>query len=125
MSALFCCSNIVPYRPQALAHEPKFRAFTQWASFPRESAVEGPTGETKKLVDLNSSYVIQLVRQINFGALESKRYFAAIEANDAAEPFLEVTEADLIEANFEKLNAYVVLRDRMKYLRNACSSVFL
>lgn len=101
MASLFCCSKTQPYRPQTLSHEPKFRTFMKWASFPTESTIQ----TDKKPVDLNYTFVIQLVRQVNFGALESKRYFVVDESNDA---FLKTTEADLIEANYEKLNAYVL-----------------
>ncbi|RDI86363.1 hypothetical protein Vi05172_g3445 [Venturia inaequalis] len=71
----------------------------KWASYPTETTIQSD----KKPTDLNNPFVIQLVRQINFGAIESKRYFLIDETNDT---FLEVTEADLIEANYEKLNAY-------------------
>ena len=105
MMSLFCCSNIKPYRPQVLAHEAKFRAFIQWAAFPRESAIQHSANESNKLAQLDNPYVIQLVRQVNYGALESKRYYAAVEAENAEQQFIEVTEADLIEANYKKLNA--------------------
>ncbi|TID19421.1 mfs multidrug transporter [Venturia nashicola] len=101
MTSLFCCSAPQPYRPQTLSHEAKFRTFMKWASFPTESTVQCE----KKPADLSNPFVIQLVRQINFGAIERKRYFLIDEANDT---FLEITEADLIEANYEKLNAWVL-----------------
>lgn len=75
----------------------------KWASFPTESTIQ----TDKKPADLNNPFVIQVVRQINFGAIESKRYFIVDESNDT---FLEITEADLIEANYEKLNASVFLQ---------------
>lgn len=88
-----------------LKYEAQFRAFIQWAAFPRESAIQHSADESNKLAVLDKPYVIQLVKQVNYGALESKRYFVAIEAEDAEQPFIEATEADLIEANFQKLNA--------------------
>jgi hypothetical protein len=104
MMSLFCCSNIKPYRPEVIEHEAKFLAFIQWAAFPRESAIQGSANESSKLAELDNPYVIQLVRQVNYGALESKRYYVTVEAEDTEQPFIEVTEADLIEANYKKLN---------------------
>ncbi|KAL6786475.1 hypothetical protein J3E68DRAFT_420604 [Trichoderma sp. SZMC 28012] len=48
-------------------------------------------------------YVVQLVKQANYGPQESVRYFMTV--NDGIE-FTEVRENDLIAANFEKLNSY-------------------
>lgn len=50
-------------------------------------------------------FAIQLVQQVNYGPLESKRYFVPVEGNEAE--FIEIREQDLIQANFQKLNAYV------------------
>ena len=100
--SLFCCSNVQPYRPRPLIHDDKFNAFIQWASIPREGEAP-PYANDGKLTRLNHPYVIQLVRQINYGALESKRYFAA--EGEGIDRFTEVTEQDLIEANYQKLNA--------------------
>jgi hypothetical protein len=98
MATLFCCTSIQPYRPQVLAHEPKFRNFMNWtATTPNPSQ----TSATLNLDD-SSVYVIQLVRQVNFGALESKRYFAS---SSSSSDFTEITEQDLITANYQKLNA--------------------
>jgi len=55
--------------------------------------------------DDSSAYAVQVVRQVNFGPLESKRYFLATKDLDGGVDFHEVTEGDLIEANYEKLNA--------------------
>ncbi|KAK8088429.1 MFS multidrug transporter [Apiospora hydei] len=49
-------------------------------------------------------FAIQLVRQVNYGSLESKRYFAPTSASPSE--FVEVAEDDLIQANFQKLNSY-------------------
>ncbi|CCT72833.1 uncharacterized protein FFB20_05633 [Fusarium fujikuroi] len=101
MSTLFCCVAIEPYRPQYLSHQPKFNNFMSWASFPRESTLN----ETQHdLSQLNPSYAVQLVRQVNFGPLESKRYF--IPHNTSEGQYVEVSEQDLIQANFKKLNTY-------------------
>ncbi|KAI1497552.1 hypothetical protein F5X99DRAFT_396436 [Biscogniauxia marginata] len=101
MSALFCCDEIKPFRPQHLSHEPKFRTFMDWAAYPKEAS---PSEDTTGLNELKSPFVIQLVRQVNYGPLESKRYFANVKDQD--EDFVEVSEDDLIQANFQKLNSF-------------------
>lgn len=73
-----------------------------WASFPRESTLNEIQHD---LSQLNPSYAVQLVRQVNFGLLESKRYFNP--QNTSEGQYLEVSEQDLIQANFKKLNTLV------------------
>jgi hypothetical protein len=102
--SLFCCSNIKPYRPQVLQHEADFRPFLEWAAFPRESLSQ-LSEDGNNLADLGHPTIFQLVKQVNFGPLESKRYFVAVRAEDANQTFMEATEAELIEANYEKMNA--------------------
>ncbi|KAK4868510.1 hypothetical protein LT330_006712 [Penicillium expansum] len=52
-------------------------------------------------------YAVQFVRQVNFGAIEAKRYFIPHpEANGDRAEFVEITEQDLIAGNFQKLNSY-------------------
>ncbi|KAL5085895.1 hypothetical protein Trisim1_009808 [Trichoderma cf. simile WF8] len=97
MPDLFCCSSIRPYRPQRLDHERKFDKFMQWAKSTSEEPDNG------SLIIANADYVVQLVKQANYGPQESVRYFTT--ANDGAK-FAEVNENDLIAANFEKLNSY-------------------
>jgi len=108
MSFLFCCGSVKPYRPARLLHEDKFKAFIAWAEFPKDSSQS--TGDGAEMVDLTAlkpPYAIQLVRQVNYGPLESKRYFIPVEGKD--NEFTEVAEDDLIQANFQKLNSYVSL----------------
>ncbi|KAM0243090.1 hypothetical protein ACHAP5_006971 [Fusarium lateritium] len=100
MSSLFCCSSVEPYRSQYLSHQSKFNNFMAWASFPTESSPEGDVN----MSNIVPSFAVQLVRQVNFGPLESKRYF--IPSNSIEGGFLEITEADLIQANFQKVNTY-------------------
>lgn len=102
MPSLFCCDSIKPYRPQALSHEPKFVQFMNWTKSNTTEAAP-PTGSVD-LVEMAPDFAVQLVRQVNFGPLESKRYFVRTEA----EKFIEVSEGDLIQANFQKLNSCVV-----------------
>ncbi|KAK4068683.1 hypothetical protein Purlil1_13730 [Purpureocillium lilacinum] len=99
-STIFCCGQITPYRPQHLSHESKFTSFLAWAAFPRKSSV----GNVPVSGDIAAPFAIQLVRQVNFGPLESKRYF--IPCTDAVAVFDEVNEDALIQANFQKLNTY-------------------
>ena len=101
MSFIFCCSNLQPFRPRRVDHEAKFTIFLNWAKFPTTSTVVNPT-KSENLQDSNWTYAIQLVKQVNYGPLESKRYFVPL-ADD--EKFEEVTERDLIEANFAKVNS--------------------
>ena len=98
MPSIFCCSNITPYRSQILVHEHKFREFLSWGSHPKESSVEEASS-----TPTDGAFVIQVVRQVNYGPLESKRYFVKVASGE----FVEVNEKWLIDANFEKLNAYV------------------
>ncbi|KAJ4413865.1 hypothetical protein N0V82_008266 [Gnomoniopsis sp. IMI 355080] len=101
MSSLFCCGSIQPYRPQTLSHEHKFKTFMSWAICPRESTA---SPDPVDLLALKPEFAVQLVRQVNYGPLESKRYFVPRGSDDGE--FLEIAESDLIQANFQKLNAY-------------------
>lgn len=104
MSSLFCCSSIEGYRPQYLQHEDKFTTFMRWAGYPKTSSTKIDGGATD-LDTLGTAYVVQLVQQVNYGPLESRRYFAFVR--DSGE-FIEVVEDDLVKANFQKLNSYVL-----------------
>lgn len=92
--SLFCCTSIAPYKAQRIDHEHKFRDFVTWASSAEPSPSSDPAGDLAM-----ADYVVQLVRQINYGPIESKRYFAHTPGG-----FTEVSEQDLINANFKKLN---------------------
>lgn len=103
MSSTFCCESIKPYKPRRLDHESKFTAFMNWAQDTNADAQpeENADDSTSKLT--NAPYAVQLVRQINFGPLESKRYFIPLGGDEG--PFNEIFENDLVEANFKKLNS--------------------
>ncbi|CAJ0554518.1 Ff.00g130310.m01.CDS01 [Fusarium sp. VM40] len=105
MSSLFCCSSIEPYRSQYLSHQSKFNNFMAWASFPKDSS----PGEAN-MSKITPPFAVQLVRQVNFGPLESKRYFIPTDATE--DNFVEITENDLIQANFQKVNTYKNYRCR-------------
>ncbi|WPH02449.1 Hypothetical protein R9X50_00531300 [Acrodontium crateriforme] len=100
MSSIFCCTGIKPYRPQQLSHETKFTSFMNWAKFPQESTVSNDL----KTAVARAPFAIQLVQQVNFGRLESKRYFIPVEG--VKDAFGEITEDDVVNANFQKLNTY-------------------
>lgn len=102
MSTLFCCANVEPYRPQILDHEAKFTAFKTWAQFLRSAT--GSSGGDLDSTHRPWPYAIQLVRQVNYGALESKRYFVPKERPGESLTFDEITEKRLVDANFAKLN---------------------
>jgi len=98
-SSLFCCQAIQPYRTQRLLHEDKFTAFVSWAGFPQESQIDGAIDSG---IMSDKGYAIQLVKQINFGPLETTRYF--VPGSGAPVDFIEVNASALIQANFQKVN---------------------
>ncbi|KAF2831753.1 hypothetical protein CC86DRAFT_282155 [Ophiobolus disseminans] len=100
MSSIFCCSNTQSYNNRTLSHEPKFRTFMDWAVYPKDSSITTGTAPNAASVDL----AIQIVKQVNYGPLENKRYF--LKTSDGDGEFIEVTEQWLIDANFEKLNIF-------------------
>lgn len=105
MAAIFCCTlGPKPYRPQILSHEAKFEAFLRWMPVAQEASTDAATEGKRILSDDSSAYAVQVVRQVNYGPLESKRYFVSSNGGGGTN-FYEITEGDLIEANFEKLNA--------------------
>ncbi|KAF2705053.1 hypothetical protein K504DRAFT_388777 [Pleomassaria siparia CBS 279.74] len=103
MSTVFCCSNIRPYKSKTLSHESTFAKFMTWATFPRAS---DPHSSNNSALTTTPSYVVQIVKQVNFGPIESKRYFAITEDGSGDEAFVEVLEKWLIDANFQKLNTF-------------------
>lgn len=105
MSSIFCCSQVGPYKSRFLSHESRFQEFVQWAAFPVASSVEEHKDSALLLSELEYPYVVQVVRQVNYGPIESKRYFVATKGKDGKEPFIEVTEDQLIQENYEKLNS--------------------
>ena len=107
MSAVFCCSKIEPYRPRRLDHESKFVAFMTWIG----NTTTPLLPRHEHLSISNAPYAVQIVRQVNFGAQESIRYFIPV---DGESHFAEATEDDLLEANFEKLNSYSYISDPQK-----------
>jgi hypothetical protein len=72
---IFCCSLIEPYRPRIPDHERKFQDFLSWAQFPRTSSSSVNSHQEIPWERNPPRYAVQLVRQVNYGPLESKRYF--------------------------------------------------
>jgi len=108
MALVFCCTDILPYKPSKVDHELKFTSFLEWGNFPRRSSPYDPTdGSNRRNSTLDSKwpYAIQLVQQVNYGALESKRYFVPQEQLGSHRVFDEILEKDLIDANFAKVNS--------------------
>ncbi|KAJ5552276.1 hypothetical protein N7494_001654 [Penicillium frequentans] len=106
MSSIFCCSSPSPYRPASLTHETKFSPFVAWA---KQSESSPSAASASFFQDPNKlpPYAVQFVRQVNFGAIEAKRYFIPNpEASGGGPEFVEITEQDLIAGNFQKLNSY-------------------
>ncbi len=104
MDSLFCCSSIEPFRPRIIDNEGKFKNFTNWARACGTILVPTiPNSSDYLSVNSGSCFVVQLVRQVNYGPLESKRFFAKTIGTDAQ--FSEVTEKDLIAANYQKVNS--------------------
>ena len=62
-----------------------------WSSKNPDASVQ----QEQNLDELRPAYAVQLVRQVNFGPLESKRYFVPADAQSE----------ELIQANFQKLNS--------------------
>ncbi|KAJ4346013.1 hypothetical protein N0V95_005796 [Ascochyta clinopodiicola] len=106
MSSIFSCSSTQGYRNRILFHEPKFQTFKVWANYPKESSVVS-SGAAPSSTDV--TFAVQVVKQTNYGPLDSKRYF--VTGSDGV--FVEVTELWLIDANFEKLNTF----KNFKYLQ--------
>jgi hypothetical protein len=82
MLSIFCCSNLQPFRPTRTDHEAKFTSFFGWAKFPTIAAAVHPAAGAEKsesLRDSNWPYAIQLAKQVNYGPLESKRYFVPLD----------------------------------------------
>ncbi|KAE8159320.1 hypothetical protein BDV40DRAFT_291048 [Aspergillus tamarii] len=101
LTPIFCCPHITPYRPRILDQESKFNEFLEWALLKITSEISSDYDTSSPVPE----YAVQLVKQVNYGPLESRRYF--IPRRDLCEvEFIEVGEQWLIDNNFEKLNSY-------------------
>ncbi|TDZ20821.1 hypothetical protein Cob_v006218 [Colletotrichum orbiculare MAFF 240422] len=101
MSSVFCCEAIKPYKGLRTDQEAKFAHFIAWSRYPKSSSA----AKSSVLQESGQpTYAIQLVRQVNYGPLESKRYF--ISFSGLQDTYLEATEEFLIQANFQKVNSF-------------------
>ena len=99
---VFCCSYLQPYRSETLDREAKSTDFISWAK--RASlSTSSATGNTTPCGTELYPYAVEVVRQVNYGPLESKRYF--VPENSPGRDFVEVTADDLVDADFEKMNS--------------------
>jgi hypothetical protein len=93
-----------PIRTEA---EARFDEFIGWAKSITDSGDDTGTGTGAAAgIGADAPYAVQLVRQRNFGPLESKRYFVPATGG-AGDGFVEVTERDLVSANFAKIDSLV------------------
>lgn len=94
---IFCCASIEGFKNRTIDHEDKFRKFLAWAKFPKNSELDIAATPSSA----GTAYAIQVVRQVNYGPIDFKRYFL-IDA--AGHGVTGVSEKVLIDSNFQKLN---------------------
>jgi len=109
----FCCDNIKPYpRSSRTDHDEKFDPFIKAAS---DTNGNDSSSSTAACSESDPSpeqypYVIQFVKQVNYGPVESKQFFAPAAPTNASgserKRYIELSEEDLIAANFVKVNTY-------------------
>ncbi|KAJ5737368.1 uncharacterized protein N7483_002493 [Penicillium malachiteum] len=89
-------------------HESKFQRFMSWARQSESQPVANCVSYFQSL-SKPPEFAVELVQQINYGPVETRRYFIptanGLSASDCE--FLEVTDQDLITGNFQKLNTLV------------------
>ncbi|KAJ7127943.1 hypothetical protein C8R44DRAFT_873718 [Mycena epipterygia] len=92
-------ADLASYRERRIDEQAKFAAFLDFVD---KSALARTSARD------TSEFAIQLITQVNFGALISKCYFAtaALAGGDGAAAFVEVTEAQMLEMNLKKANAF-------------------
>lgn len=73
-----------------------------WANYPKQSTITAGEAAPEPST---TTLAIQIVKQVNYGPLESKRYF--VQCSGINDEYFEVTEQWLVDANFEKLNRYI------------------
>ena len=101
MSDILCCNQATPYRPQHLQHERKFKSVLAWVRVQRTCS-DINDFNVQAVLQTPAARVFQVVKQVNYGPLESKRYFVTL--SDSTAHYHEITEHDLIDANYKKLN---------------------
>ncbi|KAK4700868.1 hypothetical protein P7C70_g5375, partial [Phenoliferia sp. Uapishka_3] len=98
---IICCPSASLYKPTRTEHESKFADFIRFA----RTAVASPVPETTTELSI-PEYIIQVVKQVNFGSVVFKKYFA----RDATGDWVQVTERDVVRFNFAKVNSYKNLK---------------
>lgn len=110
--SIFCCGNAQPYpRPTRTDNDGKFSPFIKAAFDNDATGFASSSGSSgTETTAAQYPYVIQLVKQVNYGPLESKRFFAPLPPVESSATegtrYIELSEADLIAANFAKVNTY-------------------
>ena len=109
----FCCDNVQPYPcPSRTDHDEKFNPFIKVALDTTAtdfiSSTTGSSGSEPSAAQY--PYVIRFVKQVNYGPVESKRFFAPGTSTNSSGSegirYVELLEEDLITANFTKVNIY-------------------
>ncbi|KAF7358487.1 hypothetical protein MVEN_00899200 [Mycena venus] len=94
-------ADLASYRPITTDHEAKFASFLE---FVQKSELARTTARD------TSEFAIQLVTRVNYGSLISKRFFATVSlsptGSDVDQPFVEITETEMVDMNLKKANAY-------------------
>jgi hypothetical protein len=75
---LWCCAHLQPYKARRTDHDAKFEAFVDWTKCGAETSA------------LCTNFVIQFVKNVNFGSVVAKRCFAFDRVTGA---FNEVSES--------------------------------
>jgi len=123
MSNILVALDLVPYKNIRTDHEGKFSNFLVFMGRP----------ELAKSSQLDrSAYAIQLVSQVDRGAVLSKRYFVSAALCGEAESveFKEVNESEIAALGLEKCNSFKNFKSRSEnrfyeiniYQRNAGSN---
>ncbi|KAG8863178.1 hypothetical protein FRB96_009360 [Tulasnella sp. 330] len=101
---IFCSSSVTPCRLTRTDHEAKFSAFLNAISSDFIQSSESTLGSSgAKLID--KPFAVQIVRQVNFGRPEWKRCLVPNQGQGESEGFAEVTERELIDANFKTVES--------------------
>ncbi len=80
---LWCCAHREPYKVRRTDHDDKFKAFIKWTSGSATTS------------SLGTNFVIQFVKNVNFGGVIAKRCFAFDKTTGA---FQEVAESSTMRS---------------------------
>lgn len=111
----FCCNAIKPYpRFSRTDHDEKFNPFINIVT---ENTTKDSNTYTASSSDTDPSaneypYIIQFVKQVSYGPVESRQFFAPTASTDTStsalegKQYIELSEEALIAANFTKVNTH-------------------